>query len=54
MDDLRRTKPWLFTVISSSSLASAPASQPVRRKLAMEMTDEEYAEARTAITKYQF
>jgi hypothetical protein len=54
MDDLRRTKPWLFGVASSSSAAIAPASQPVRQKTALEMTDEEYAAARTAVTKYQF
>jgi hypothetical protein len=54
MDDLRRTKPWLFGVASSSSAAVAPASQPVRQKTALEMTDEEYATARTAVTKFQF
>ncbi|WP_428493223.1 hypothetical protein [Rhodopila sp.] len=54
MDDLRRTKPWLFGPVSSSSAAIAPASQPVRLKTALEMTDEEYAAARAAVTKYQF
>jgi hypothetical protein len=54
MDDLRRTKPWLFGVASSSSAAIAPASQPVRQKTALEMTDEEYTAARAAVTKYQF
>jgi hypothetical protein len=54
MDDLRRNKPWLFAVTSSSSAAVAPASQPVRQKTALEMTDEEYAAARAAVTKYQF
>jgi hypothetical protein len=54
MDDLRRTKPWLFGVASSSSAAIAPASQPVRQKTALEMTDAEYAAARTAVTKYQY
>jgi hypothetical protein len=54
MDDLRRTKPWLFGTSSSSSAAIAPASQPVRQKTALEMTDEEYSAARAAITKYQF
>lgn len=53
MEDLKRTKPWLFGVASSSSAAIAPTSQPVRPKTALEMTDEEYATARTAITKYQ-
>jgi hypothetical protein len=54
MDDLRRNKPWLFGPVSSSSAAIAPASQPVRQKMALEMTDEEYTAARTAVTKYQF
>jgi hypothetical protein len=54
MDELRRSKPWLFNATSSSSAAVAPASHPVRPKTALEMTDEEYAAARTAITKYQF
>jgi hypothetical protein len=54
MDDLRRTKPWLFGVASSSSAAFAPASQPVRQKMALEMTDEEYIAARAAVTRYQF
>lgn len=54
MDDLRRNKPWLFGVTSSSSAAIAPASQPVRHKTALEMTDEEYAAARAAVTKHQF
>jgi hypothetical protein len=54
MDDLRRSKPWLFGMASSSSAAIAPASQPVRQKMALEMTDEEYTAARAAVTKYQF
>ena len=54
MDDLRRSKPWLFGMTSSSSGATAPASQPIRQKTALEMTDEEYAAARVAVTKYQF
>jgi hypothetical protein len=54
MDDLRRTKPWLFGETSSSSAAVAPVSQPVRTKTALEMTDDEYAAARAAVTKYQY
>jgi hypothetical protein len=54
MDDLRRNKPWLFGATSSSSAAVAPASQPVRTKTALEMTDDEYAAARAAVTKYHF
>jgi hypothetical protein len=54
MDDFRRSKPWLFTTTSSSSAAIAPASQMVRKKTALEMTDEEYTAARAAVTRYQF
>jgi hypothetical protein len=54
MDDLRRDKPWLFGPTSSSSIAAVPASQPVRQKTALEMTDEEYAAARAALTRHQF
>jgi hypothetical protein len=52
MAELRRSKPWLFGTASTSSAAVAPASQPVRQKSAMDMTDEEYAAARTAATKF--
>ncbi len=54
MADLRRAKPWLFGPPSTSSAAVAPASLPVRQKTAMDMTTEEYAAARTAVTKDQF
>jgi predicted signal transduction protein with EAL and GGDEF domain len=54
MAELRRTKPWLFSPASTSNAAAVPTSQPARQKQAMEMTDEEYAAARSAITKYRF
>lgn len=54
IDDLRRNKPWLFPGVSSSSPAPVPASQPVRQKTALEMSDEEYIVARAAITKRHF
>jgi hypothetical protein len=54
MAELRRTKSWLFGAPSTSSAALAPASLPVRQKTAMDMTDEEYAAARTAVIKHQF
>jgi hypothetical protein len=54
MEDLRRNKPWLFAGRSSSNIIAAPASQPVRQKTALEMTEEEYAAARSVVTKYQF
>ena len=52
MAELRRNKPWLFGALSSSSASSVPASQPVRQKTALEMSDEEYAAARKTITRY--
>jgi hypothetical protein len=54
MAEIRRSKPWLFGPPSTSSAAVPPASLPVRQKTAMDMTDEEYAAARTAVTKHQF
>ncbi len=54
MDRLRRTKPWLFGTSSSSSTAAAPASQPVRQKTALEMTEDEYVTARAALTKRRY
>jgi hypothetical protein len=54
MNDLRRAKPWLFGTPSTSSAAIPPMSQPIRQKTAMDMTDEEYSAARTAVTKYHF
>ena len=53
MTELRRAKPWLFGTGSSSSVAIAPTLLPARQKTAMDMTDEEYAAARTMVTKYQ-
>ncbi len=53
MADLRRAKPWLFGRASSSSAAVAPVSKPIKQKSAMEMSDEEYAAAKTAVTKYR-
>ncbi len=54
MTDLRRAKPSLFGAPSTSSAAVPPMSQPIRLKTAMDMTDEEYSAARTAVTKYHF
>ena len=48
---LKRAKPWLFAVPSSSSVARVPPSRPARVKLATEMTDEEYRIARASIIK---
>jgi hypothetical protein len=54
IEDLRRQKPWLFGKSSSSSVAEAPSSQPVRQKTALEMNDEEYASAKAALTKRRY
>jgi hypothetical protein len=54
IDELRRTKPWLFATPSSSSVAEAPASKAPRQKTALEMTDEEYLAARAALTRRTF
>lgn len=51
MDRLRRDKPWLFAQASSSSRAAAPPSEPARRKLATEMTLEEWRAARTEMLR---
>jgi hypothetical protein len=53
MSELRRNKPWLFGRASSSSAAAAPASKPIKQKTALEMSDDEYAAAKMAVTKYQ-
>ena len=53
MSDLRRSKPWLFSAGSTSSASGAPPAQPIRQKLATEMTDEEYRAARALILKRQ-
>lgn len=52
MQTLRKNKPWLFRAASSSSASVAPGSRPIRQKSAMEMTDEEYAAARSALLRY--
>jgi hypothetical protein len=54
IDDLRRNKPWLFTTSSTSSVAEAPPSKPIRQKTALEMTEEEYVAARAAVTRQSF
>jgi hypothetical protein len=51
ISQLKRSKPWLFTASSSSSLAKVPQSRPTRQKLATEMTDEEYRAARADILR---
>jgi hypothetical protein len=54
MASLQRKKPWLFGSVSSSSTTPPPASVPVRQKMAIDMSDEEYAAARAALTKHSY
>jgi len=51
IDRLKHAKPWLFSISSSSSIATAPPARPARQKLAKEMTDAEYRIARANIIK---
>jgi hypothetical protein len=48
---LKRTKPWLFSTPSSSSVAKVPPSGQTRQKLARDLSDEEYRIARANIIK---
>jgi hypothetical protein len=48
---LKQSKPWLFSVPSSSSVAKVPPSKPARQKLATDMTDDEYRIARANIIR---
>jgi hypothetical protein len=48
---LRRDKPWLFGTASSSSTASAPQAAPMKRKLATEMSIEEWRAARAELLR---
>jgi hypothetical protein len=51
MTQLKKAKPWLFGAPSSSSATAVPPVQPLRQKLATEMTDAEYRTARAALLK---
>ncbi len=49
---LKHDKPWLFGMTSSSSAVSLPPAQlPMERKLVIDMTEQEYKEARAKIIK---
>jgi hypothetical protein len=48
---LRREKPWLFAVANSSSTAAAPQAAPIKRKLATEMSVEEWRAARAELLR---
>jgi len=55
VENLRRSKPWLFGVtLSSSSSATSPPSHAARPKSALEMTEDEYIAARAALINRRF
>jgi hypothetical protein len=51
---LKKAKPWLFGMLSSSSPLATPSAQPLRQKHAKEMTSDEYRAARAAIAKQHY
>ncbi len=51
MEQMRTTKPWLFSPASSSAAASPPPAQMSHARLATEMTREEWQQARTTLLK---
>ena len=51
INQMKRSKPWLFSAPSSSSIAKVPPSRPTRQKMATEMTDDEYKRARADIIR---
>jgi len=51
---LRKAKPWLFGIPSSSSPSTPPSAQPMRQKHATEMTTAEYTAARAALLKQRY
>ncbi len=53
VNGLRRDKPWLFGAASSSSLRAAPAATPARRRLATEMSVEEWRAARAELIRHR-
>jgi len=48
---LRREKPWLFGASHSSSVATAPIASPARRRLATDMSLEEWRAARADLLR---
>ena len=50
----KHAKPWLFGGHSTTTSASAPASQPIKTRLAMDMSDDEYRAARALVTRDAF
>lgn len=50
----KQAKPWLFGGNSTTTTASAPASQPFKARSAMDMSDDEYNAARAFVTREVF
>ena len=48
---LRRDKPWLFAQTSSSSTALPPQAAPMKRKMATDMSVEEWRAARAELLR---
>jgi hypothetical protein len=51
MQQLKRSKPWLFGGQSSSTGAPVPVAQPPRQKMATEMSMDEWRSARADLLK---
>jgi hypothetical protein len=51
IEKFKERKPYLFRSKSSSTPTSAPPAQPMTRKRAVDMTDEEYQAARSALLR---
>ena len=51
MAELKRSKPWLFGISTSSSGGNPPPAELPRHKLATEMTDAEYRSARANLLR---
>lgn len=48
---LRRDKPWLFGATHSSSAAAPPPASPARKRLATDMSLEEWRQARSELLR---
>jgi hypothetical protein len=51
VDRLRRDKPWLFGAGNSSSASTAPPAVPAKRRLAMDMSVDEWRAARADLLR---
>jgi hypothetical protein len=51
IDDLRKSKAWLFGSLSSSSVAAAPRAQAPRARHAREMSEAEWRAARATLIR---